>query len=303
MAPAPRPDAAPRFLPPARPAEAVRGRRLPSPPRSPSPTWPRPAARGRSAHRHPTPPPHAARAPCPPCPPSPHPPSGRAAPRARVRRGAHHRPVRGGAGGARKEERAVPSPQKERGGARPTASWRYRGGRKERGKKRSAAQPPQAQRPAGCGKGCAMASRRRWMPRLHPPLAAPPSVPPTDEGGGGAASPLSAPGSYHGVGGAAAAASLGCWARRGLRQQEGKRRGREPSGNAADVTAAVPGGGSGCYGGTLRGNAPARSPFQTRACAHPQTPPTHRPHRGERSLLSLARVGGVGCPIGGRAAG
>lgn len=60
----------------------------------------------------------------------------------------------------------------------------------------------------------------------------------------------------HGVGGAAAAASLGCWARRGLRQQEGKRRGREPSGNAADVTAAVPGGGSGCYGGTLRGNAP-----------------------------------------------
>ncbi|XP_040984239.1 uncharacterized protein LOC115349839 isoform X2 [Aquila chrysaetos chrysaetos] len=34
----------------------------------------------------------------------------------------------------------------------------------------------------------------------------------------------------------AAASPLGCWARRGLRQQEGKRRGREPGGNAADVT-------------------------------------------------------------------
>lgn len=131
------------------------------------------------------------------------------------------------------------------------------------------------------------------MPRLHPPLAADPPqrLPPRMRAVGERRPRLQRPAPYHGVGGAAVA-SLGCWARRGLRQQEGKQRGREPSGNAADVTAAVPGGGSGCYGRTLRGNAPARSPIQPRACVRPQTPPTHRTDRGEHSLRSPARGGG-----------
>ncbi|KAM9563208.1 uncharacterized protein ACIB01_006071 [Guaruba guarouba] len=74
-----------------------------------------------------------------------------------------------------------------------------------------------------------------------------------------------APAPYHGVGGTRRAAergaavggcSLGCWARRGLRRQEGKQRGREPGGNAAtsrpeeEAVAMV---------GALRGNAPGPS--------------------------------------------
>lgn len=271
-------------LPAARPPRRGReGAPPPLPPHGPSPTWPRPAARGRSAHR--SPPPRLARALRLPCPPSPHPPQWPRCPSCpRAARSAP--PLCGGAGGAREEERAGPSPQKEGGRAPPP---RDRVGGKGRGTKRGAA----ASSPEG----------RRPRERLRDGIAAaldaeapsapsyPPAAPPADEGGGGAASPLAAPGSYHGVSGAVVA-SLECWARRGLRQQEGKRRGREPSGNAADVTAAVPGGGSGCYGGTLRGNAPARSPIRPRACVRPQTPPTHRPHRGG-ALPSLA------CPKGG----
>lgn len=126
--------------------------------------------------------------------------------------------------------------------------------------------------------------------------------------------------------------SLGCWARRGLRQQEGKQRGREPGGNAAtsrpeeEAVAMV---------GALRGNAPGpsssslRTPLgaasarvSARTRCGDRNPRTHRHppkvwpgwgglpnHRGSRRLIDGGQApagqsrrpfvrggGGITCP-------
>lgn len=171
--------------------------------------------------------------------------------------------------------------------------------------------PPQVQRRTertqgreGEGKGAAISpcrrAQRRRQPERRPGCGGQYQPPPTPlssamkaEKGEKRNIPLprrrQAP--YHGVGGRRRSAVrqrlfLGCWARRGLRQQEGKRRGREPGGNAADVTDAVPGGGSGCYGGSRAWQRPGPllPPSRLRAHArvrlHPWgegNPRTHRP--------------------------
>lgn len=147
----------------------------------------------------------------------------------------------------------VPSPQD---GEEPSAaSWRDGGGV---GGARRTGPPPQVHRRverAGGreaeGERDAIPSRRRTQWRRRPGrggLAVPTTRSPISPGmkagekppGPRPPLPQRRPAPYHGVGGArraaergaAAAAPLRCWARRGLRQQEGKRRGRESGGNA-----------------------------------------------------------------------
>lgn len=97
--------------------------------------------------------------------------------------------------------------------------------------------------------------------------------------------------------GAAAAAPSAVWARRGLRRQEEKLRGREPGGSAVDVTAAVPGGGgSGCYGGSPAWRRPG--PVRTRGRGGGAATPSPRRAPPLRSTPITGRLRLIDVPAG-----